>query len=108
MVTPPTTRSSYSLSSTRGSRSCHVFARSQVIVAGHLYVARLLRDQQELAGLRVGAQQEPELTEDRHVERLPPEEVRVEVGDLLAARLEAADRKRELHVVEARGHGRAG
>ena len=72
-----------------------------MVEARHLEVAGLLRDEQELAGLRVGAQQQTHLLQDGDVEALEAEHLTVEPLDLVPVLGEHALRDRDLHVVEA-------
>ena len=76
----------------------------QMVVARAFDVLLLLGDKDELAGVGVGAQQQTDLAEDRDVHRIPTKQVGIELRDLAAALLEAAERERQLHVIEARGH----
>ena len=77
----------------------------QMVVAGTVNVLALLCHENELARLGIRAEQEPRLTEDRDIDRVPTEEISVELRDLFSIRVELSVRQCEFHVIEATGHG---
>ena len=74
--------------------------KTQVVVAGGTHMFLLLGDQQELAGLGVGAQQKPLLFKDRDIETFEVEDLVVERGNRRAISREMARGQSQFHMVE--------